>query len=85
MQLFSVEKAAECWPALFQMQVITSIDYATRLWQVFRAVIAGALDELPILPGDRAAQVMKAIDHHVQSFFVQALQLDVATLRLEAR
>lgn len=63
----------------------TSIDYATRLWQVFHAVIAGALDEMQILLGDMAAQVMKAIEQHVQSFFVQALQLDARTLRLEAR
>lgn len=63
----------------------TSIDYAARLWQVFRAVIAGALDELKILLGDIVTQVMETIERHVQSFFVQALQLDVRTLRLEAR
>lgn len=63
----------------------TSIDYATRLWQVFRAVIAGALDELKMLLGDMVAQVMETIERHVQSFFVQALQLDVSTLRLEAK
>ena len=63
----------------------TSIDYATRLWQVFRAVIAGALDELKISLGDMVTQVMEAIERHVQSFFVQALQLDVRTMRLEAK
>ena len=63
----------------------TSIDYATRLWQVFRAVIAGALDELNVLLGDVANQVMETIERHVQSFFVQALQLDARTLRLEAK
>lgn len=63
----------------------TSIDYASRLWQVFRAVITGALDELKILIGDMVAQVMDTIERHVQSFFVQALQLDVRTMRLEAR
>ncbi|WP_297486966.1 hypothetical protein [Ferrovum sp.] len=63
----------------------TTIDYATRLWQVFHAVITGALDELKILLGDMVAQVMGAIERHVQSFFVQALQLDARTLRLEAR
>lgn len=62
----------------------TSIDYATRLWQVFHAVIIGALDEMKILFGDMVAQVKKAIEQHVQSFFVQALQLDTRTLRLEA-
>ncbi len=63
----------------------TTINYATRLWQVFHVVITGALDELKILLGDMAAQVMVTIERHVQSFFVQALQLDARTLRLEAR
>ena len=62
----------------------TSIDYATRLWQVFHAVIIGALDEMKIRLGDMVPQVKKAIEQHVQSFFVQALQLDTRTLRLEA-
>lgn len=62
----------------------TSIDYAARLWQVFRAVIAGALDELKALLGEVLTQVMETIERHVQSFFVQALQLDTRTLRLEA-
>ncbi len=62
----------------------TTIDYATRLWQVFRALITGALDEMKLLLGDMAAQVINAIERHVQSFFVQALQLDARTLKLEA-
>ncbi|MDP1949873.1 MAG: hypothetical protein Q8K59_02020 [Nitrosomonas sp.] len=51
----------------------------------FRSVIAGAMDEMKILIGDTASQIMATIDHHVQSFFVQALQLDGRTLRLEAK
>ncbi len=63
----------------------TTIDYARRLWQVFHAVIMGALDEPKICLGDMVAQVMVTIERHVQSFFVQALQLDARTLRLEVR
>ena len=63
----------------------TAIGYATRLWLVFRAMIAGALDELKVLLGDMASQVMETIERHVQSFFVQALQLDVRPLRMEAK
>jgi len=63
----------------------TSIDYASRLWQVIRAVIAGALDEMTMLIEDMASEVMGAIELHVQHFFVQTLQLDVRTLRLEAK
>jgi SRSO17 transposase len=60
------------------------ISFATQLWQVFRAVIAGALDELKALLGEAATLVMETIDSHIQGFFVQALQLDPQTLRLEA-
>jgi len=62
----------------------TAIDHATRLWHVFHAVIAGALDELKIQFGDLLEHVMKTIERHVESFFVQALQLDIRTMRLEA-
>jgi len=63
---------------------ITNIDFAARLWSFFRALISGALDDLKILLGDAAAQVMEAIELRVQRFFVQALQLDPRTMRLEA-
>lgn len=62
----------------------TDISFASKLWQVFRAIITGALDELKALLGDAITAVIEAIDAHVQCFFVQALQLDPKTLRLEA-
>ncbi|HUL10788.1 MAG TPA: transposase [Methylococcaceae bacterium] len=61
------------------------IRFATQLWSVFRAVIAGALDELKILLGEAVTLIMETIESHVQRFFVQALQLDPRTLRLEAK
>lgn len=64
---------------------VTNIDFAARLWQLFRALISGALDELKILLGDAVDLVMKTIELHVQRFFVQALQLDPLLLRLEYR
>jgi SRSO17 transposase len=60
------------------------ISFGVQLWQVFRAIIAGALEELKILLGDAVSLIMETIDSHVQRFFVQALQLDPHTLRLEA-
>ncbi|MFZ4539318.1 transposase [Propionivibrio sp.] len=63
----------------------TNIDYASRLWQFFRALISGALDELKNLLGAAVDLVMKTIESHVQRFFVQALQLDPVQLRMEAR
>lgn len=63
---------------------ITNIDFAARLWAFFRALILGALDDLKVLLGDAASQVMEAIELRVQRFFVQALQLDPRTMRLES-
>ncbi len=63
---------------------VASINYATQLWQVFRAIITGALDEMKALLGDVVTQVLETIERHVQAFFVQALQLDTQTMRLES-
>lgn len=63
---------------------LTDINFAARLWQVFKAVISGALNELEQLLGDAINLVMDNIEKHIKCFFVQALQLDTKTLRLEA-
>lgn len=63
---------------------LTDINFAARLWQVFKAVISGALNELEELLGDAINLVMDTIEKHIKCFFVQALQLDTKTLRLEA-
>ena len=60
----------------------TDISFAGKLWQVFRAVITGALDELRAVLGDAVALVMETIDAHIQCLFTQVLQLDPKTLRL---
>jgi SRSO17 transposase len=62
----------------------TDISFAGKLWQVFRAVITGALDSLKAVLGDAVARVMETIDAHIQCWFLQVLQLDARTLRLEA-
>jgi SRSO17 transposase len=62
----------------------TDISFASKLWQVFRTVISGTLDELRAVLGDAATLVMETIDVHIQCLFTQALQLDPRTLRLEA-
>jgi hypothetical protein len=61
------------------------ISFGVQLWQVFRAIIAGALEELKTVLGEAVAVILETIESHVQRFFVQALQLDPRTLRLEAR
>ncbi len=62
----------------------TDISFAAKLWQVFRAIITGALEELKSVLGDAVELVMKTIDAHIQCLFMQVLQLDPRTLRLEA-
>jgi SRSO17 transposase len=62
----------------------TDISFAGKLWQVFCAVITGALASLKAVLGDVATLVMEAIDAHIACWFSQALQLDARTLRLEA-
>jgi hypothetical protein len=47
----------------------TDISFASKLWQVFRAVITGALDELRVVLGDAATLVMETIDAHIQCLF----------------
>jgi len=63
---------------------VQEIDFAARLWQVFQALITGAMEELKQVLGDAASQVMETIERHIQGFFVQALQLDPRILRLES-
>jgi SRSO17 transposase len=62
----------------------TDISFAGKLWQVFRAVITGALDGLKAVMGDAVAILINAIDAHIECWFLQVLQLDARTLRLEA-
>lgn len=62
----------------------TQIDFASRLWGCFRALVVGALDQLTPVLGEDVNLVMQTIDQHVQRFFAQALQLDPMQLRLEA-
>lgn len=62
----------------------TDINYAAKLWHVFRAVISGALDELKAVLGDAVTLVLETIEAHIHCWFTQVLQLDPKTLRLEA-
>jgi hypothetical protein len=63
---------------------LRDMNYAARLWQVFKAIISGPLNELKELLGDAVTLVIETIEKHINCFFVQALQLDPKTLRLEA-
>ena len=61
----------------------SDISFAAKLWQVFRAIITGALDELKTILGDAVTLILETIETHIQYFFIQVLQLEPKTLRLE--
>ena len=63
---------------------LCTLDFASRLWGVFRALIAGALDGLKAQYGEDVTDIMRHIDRTVQQFFEQVMQMDCFTLRLEA-
>ena len=62
---------------------LTTLDFAQRLWQLFRALISGTIDSFRKRLGETAGMIMAAIDDRIEEFFVQAPQLDVFTLEME--
>ena len=62
---------------------LDSLSFAGRLWQIFRAIISGALSDLQEVLGCSADTVMQTIDERVKEFFICSLQLDTFTMRLE--
>ena len=63
---------------------LDTLNFAGRLWQIFRAIISGALTDIQDSLGCSADQIMLTIDARVNEFFVRSLQLDVFTMRLES-
>jgi hypothetical protein len=62
---------------------LDALNFAGRLWQIFRAIITESLQELQKTLGCAAETIMQVIDQRGHDFFVQSLQLDVFTLQLE--
>ena len=62
---------------------LRSLDFAHRLWHLFRALIHDAVEGIQREIRGATDIVMSAIDDCVQEFFVKSLQLDVFTLELE--
>lgn len=62
---------------------LDSLSFAGRLWQIFRAIISGTLDELQKTLGCSANAIILAIDKRIREFFIRSLQLDAFTMRLE--
>jgi len=62
---------------------LTTLDFAQRLWQLFRALISGTIEGFKKKLGKTVDIVMTAIDDRIEAFFIQALQLDTFTMKLE--
>lgn len=62
---------------------LDSLSFAGQLWQIFRAIISGTLNELRRTLGCSVDTIMLAIDKRVHEFFIRSLQLDTFTMQLE--
>ncbi len=64
---------------------LTTLDFAQRLWQLFRALISGTIERFRKDLGKMAGMIMESIDGRIEEFFVRSLQLDAFTLEMEFR
>ena len=54
---------------------LRDINYAARLWQVFKAIITCALNELKELLGDALTLVLETIEQHINCFLYKPCNL----------
>jgi hypothetical protein len=60
------------------------LNFASKLWGLFKALIAGALNEMTSLTNVDKDDLLTKIDQTVVDFFTQVMQMDNFTLRQEA-
>ena len=63
---------------------LSCLNFASKLWGLFKALIAGALNEMAGLTNVEKSDVLKQIEQRVVGFFTQVMQMDSFTLRQEA-
>ena len=63
---------------------LSSLNFASKLWGLFKALISGALNEMASLTTVEKGDVLKKIEQTVVDFFTQVMQMDSFTLRQEA-
>ena len=63
---------------------LTGLNFASKLWGLFKALIAGALNEMTNLTLVEKSGVLNKIEQTVVNFFTQVMQMDSFTLRQEA-
>jgi SRSO17 transposase len=63
---------------------LSCLNFACKLWGLFKALIAGALNEMVSLTSIDKKDVLNKIEQTVVDFFTQVMQMDSFTLRQEA-
>lgn len=63
---------------------LSCLNFASKLWGLFKALITGALNEMTSLTSADKSDVLKKIEDTVVDFFTQVMQMDSFTLRQEA-
>jgi hypothetical protein len=63
---------------------LLNLSFAKRLWALFKELINHGLPGIQVQLGCSVDFVMSAIEETINNSFMQALQLDTFTLRLEA-
>jgi len=63
---------------------LSCLNFASKLWGLFKALIAGALNEMTSLTNVDKLDVLTKIEQTVVDFFTQVMQMDSFTLRQEA-
>jgi len=60
------------------------LSFASKLWGLFKALIARALNDMTNLTSVEQYDVLSSINQTVVDFFTQVMQMDSFTLRQEA-
>jgi len=64
---------------------LINLSFGQQLWALFRLLINDTLEQFRAELGDMVDKIMSALEQRINTFFIQALQLDSFTLELEAR
>ena len=63
---------------------LSCLNFASKLWGLFKSLIAVALNTVDSLQSEDKLDVMEKIEETVVDFFTQVMQMDNFTLRQEA-
>jgi hypothetical protein len=63
---------------------LCSLNFASKLWGLFKVLITGALSDIIGLNEDDKHKIIDSIDQTVVNFFTQVMQMDSFALRHEA-